>query len=710
MASAGLYLPAEAHISFGLANKVALEKIVTASDTALSKAPAMEKKVSVIIDFDSDEAVDAAMESGLEITSRFGTHVFASVPVDRVEEIDAMPGVKRIGLSGSRRLLNDTTRKISSVDEVHNGVDLPASYHGEDVVVGLYDTGLDASHISFKDSVGEQRIKKLWCFPLYSGWQNDVEKGKTPPPGKDVNIYSTPEMIASFTTDDSSESHGSHVLGTAAGSYAISQSKDFRGMAPASELAVACGRLDDLSILRGVDSVATYADSVGKRCVINLSLGSNEGPHDGTDPFTTVLNEIASRDNVTICVAAGNEGSDNISLVKEFTESDTVLRTFVVNGYGGADVDGTFQVWSNDSTPFRLYLDIVNPSQNVDVPLLSYNLPEGSGRFLVTKELAGKVSGDTALINLFSEYFVNSRMGGSLGLDPSNNRYGAEITADLNSKSSNRIMSLRVEGRPGQKIFVYSPSTDDAVFTSKGKFGFDSPDGNGSINTIACGPNTIAVGAYNGHGGGTALAYFTSWSDMYDGSRLPHIAAPGVDVTSTMSKYYYADHSYQSVAIAKVNGKAYHWFSISGTSMATPAMTGIAALWWSANPELTSDRIREIAISTATAPSGNFKTAWGAGKVNAYEGLKTAIGINSIANVTSDGSDGILVGNVGERQYEISAPGETSLTVELYDLQGRLVLSEKNTDQVIVDLSSFQPGVYVVKASTNRGVKTFKLY
>lgn len=711
LVTSGIALSANAHISFELSNRLALEKMTTQSVNGASKKAANENMVNLIVDFENNDLLEDAIASGLDVTYRLGTHVFINASLSDVERIDALPGVKRIDLSSRRYLLNNNSREVTHVDSVHNGVDLPNPYQGENVIVALYDGGLYPQHINFVDQEGQYRVKKLWCFPNYMGWENDANQGKNPPADKDVYVYSTPEELSNFVTDDEDESHGTHVLGTAAGAYKISDTRDYRGMAPASDLLVACGRFDDVSIIRGVDSIATYAAELGKPCVINLSLGSNEGPHDGTDQFTAMLNEIAGRPNITICVAAGNEGSDNISLVKELTEEDNMLRSFTVGSWGGSSVSSDFQVWSRDDSPFELYLDVISPGQNNSEPLFSYKLTEGDSNILVSNDLVDEnYEGDMSLVNSFSTYFTRSKIVGNIGLEPSNNRYGAAISLELRAVSGNYYLAFRAVGSDGQKLFAYTPDSRYMTFSSKGINGYDRPDGNGSINTIACGHNTIAVGAYSSAGGGNSLAYFTSWSEMCDGRTLPHIAAPGVDVTSSMSLYYFRRHTSSSTDVAKVNGKQYFYYTISGTSMATPAMTGVAALWLSANPDLTSDEIRNIAMSTATLPKGNLNLAWGAGKLNAYQGLKAAIGENAIGNVTIDSRDNILIGRIGDRVYEISAPGENNLTVEIYDIQGSLVKRFVSTSEVAVDLSSLQRSVYVVKAYTDRSVKTFKLY
>ena len=138
-----------------------------------------------------------------------------------------------------------------------------------------------------------------------------------------------------------------------------------------------------------------------------------------------------------------------------------------------------------------------------------------------------------------------------------------------------------------------------------------------------------------------------------------------------------------------------------GTSMACPYATGVIALWAEAYPQLTFDDVVNIITETSNSDSyvakGN-KVQWGAGKINAYEGLKKAIQLNpdgAVGNINSDKN--ILVNNMGNNSYEIFVANESSLKTDVYDLSGRKVataVSDGNT--VVVNLDGQQKGVYVI--------------
>lgn len=128
----------------------------------------------------------------------------------------------------------------------------------------------------------------------------------------------------------------------------------------------------------------------------------------------------------------------------------------------------------------------------------------------------------------------------------------------------------------------------------------------------------FSVGAVDRFGN---MAEFSSRGPVTaDGSgrMKPDIAAPGVDVFSSMPGNTYAANS--------------------GTSMAGPHLAGAVALLWSANPNLIGDieRTEQILIETASPYAGSMENgcfeggtpnaAYGYGVVNVYEAVKMALG------------------------------------------------------------------------------------
>ncbi|RSD25429.1 carboxypeptidase regulatory-like domain-containing protein [Mesobacillus subterraneus] len=142
--------------------------------------------------------------------------------------------------------------------------------------------------------------------------------------------------------------------------------------------------------------------------------------------------------------------------------------------------------------------------------------------------------------------------------------------------------------------------------------GNDGP-GSQTIGSPGSFPETFAVGATDIH---DQTAYFSSrgpvfWKDENGQERRiikPDISAPG--------------HKIYSAWPAKRNEGKYH--TISGTSMATPHVTGGIALLLQANPNLTVDQVKETLIQTARVEPhmGSLPNdSYGSGIMNIYQAV-----------------------------------------------------------------------------------------
>lgn len=124
-------------------------------------------------------------------------------------------------------------------------------------------------------------------------------------------------------------------------------------------------------------------------------------------------------------------------------------------------------------------------------------------------------------------------------------------------------------------------------------------------------PDVLTVGAVDQR---RRVADFSSRGPGPGGVAKPDLVAPGADVLSALPGGGYG--------------------ALSGTSMATPQVAGVAALMWSANPALIGDlpRTRRILTETATAVRvsgdrcGDEAHVAGAGLVDAYAAVRAARG------------------------------------------------------------------------------------
>lgn len=721
-----------AQVSFKDADLMRLNEVINASAmnkntsfrhllTSSERIPA-DGKIELIIRYDSDKALDEIESRGGEIVSLVGTRTaIVRVAATDAVSVAASGGVSGAALSAKLNRVNDKALPFSNVDAVHSGDGIVRAFDGSDVVVGLFDVGVDPNHINFKDADGNNRIKTVFYYP---------ETTAVP------EVYDTPSTISTFSADTRSESHGTHVLGVLAGSFVDRNNPsapDYRGVASGAEIVAACGEGYNVQILDALERIGKYAQEKGKPCVINLSFGDNMGPHDGTDEFTEAINDIAAKYDASIFLAVGNERQDKSYIVKELTGANPSLKTLVLKGSSisstTVQASSEVEIWTEDGTPFSVTLDVISRTKPDEV-LYSLAIPERRACYVSQGDVISQVI-DTRRADIvtsgtkFHDYYSNSFMGGVAGVDAYNKRYNAQLMLHLEARTAanaNRyFIRINVTGQAGKKIYMYA-NEPYMNFGNRSIPGLDVPDGNGSNSNMACGPNTIAVGSYvtnnmpeSGYPDGTVgdLSYFSSYGSTLYGRVMPDICAPGQvivssrnsDLSSSYYAYYPTVYTYRDPATRK----EYNWTTCAGTSQATPHAAGIAALWLEANPDLTFSEIRQIAQSTATE-GATTTPGWGSGRIDALAGVKKALEMAGVDAIDIDAETDIRIEPSGDNQYVILSAAADDLTVTVYNLQGAELLRVNGTgNSIAVSTAQLGAGVYLLRASNAVSSKTIKI-
>ena len=157
-----------------------------------------------------------------------------------------------------------------------------------------------------------------------------------------------------------------------------------------------------------------------------------------------------------------------------------------------------------------------------------------------------------------------------------------------------------------------------------------------------------------------------------------------------------------------MGGLKYTWGQMSGTSMSCPAVTGVVALLLQANPNITTEQVRDILCATARNDSqtgplherDSISTTWGWGKVDALAAINEvlkSVGVNEVEEM-----------NVPLRLYPNPARGQVLVhtgcgeqqQVEIYSVEGRRVLSLPINTEATIDVSMLRRGVYVVRVGS----------
>ncbi|MFC7371330.1 S8 family serine peptidase [Fictibacillus iocasae] len=168
-------------------------------------------------------------------------------------------------------------------------------------------------------------------------------------------------------------------------------------------------------------------------------------------------------------------------------------------------------------------------------------------------------------------------------------------------------------------INVASKAAHDAGMVVTFAAGNEGPDDN-TLNPYSAAPWVISVAA------GTKdkqLADFSSRGVKGDSLLHPDITAPGQDIVSTKSKTGLVMNGLGTVKDVNYIAPEHipYYTTASGTSMATPHISGVAALMLQANSTLTPDQILQTLQSTADPMPGYEYHEVGSGYVNAYKAV-----------------------------------------------------------------------------------------
>ena len=232
-------------------------------------------------------------------------------------EIDAYSKREQIEfIEKPKRLYFETLeeRAASCILPVQAGND---GLTGEEILVGVVDSGVDYFHPDFRNEDGSSRILKLW----------DQSIPGNPPEGYIRGTEYTKDKIDEALALGETEGrrlvpsrdfsgHGTAVLGIATGNGRASDGVN-RGVAYESDLIVVkMGNAGENSfprtteLMEGIDYLVWQAVKMRRAIAINISFGNNYGSHRGDSLLETYLDTVSSMGKNVICVGMGNNGND----------------------------------------------------------------------------------------------------------------------------------------------------------------------------------------------------------------------------------------------------------------------------------------------------------------------------------------------------------------------------------------------------------------
>ena len=622
------------------------------------KEPVKPGYYQAFVAVSSEEDLKELRRHGVIVDGSFDGFVTARIPADLIHSSALPQGVGHIALAHSLELHNDSARFFSAIDPVHHAVDLVAPLTGKGVIVGVVDVGVDFNHINFRDKYGHSRLQAVY-LPHDTTGLRPVVQGDTLP----GSCYETPAAISLLTTDYTGSSHGTHTTGTAAGGY---MDNGWHGIATEADIVICAmpdEELTDVNVGNSVKYIMDYADKVGKPCVINMSLGDNSGPNDGSSYLCKVFESLSGPGRICV-LSAGNDGNAPICFHHTLSGGNDTVTTLFRKQTAGVSFSGYVSMWSDRDQIHRSRIVVINEgTREIEYasPVLDY-IPEDSV-FTISSETD----------SLFAAFFTGTitaanamepRQGKDGGLTA---RYHSLWMIDASTDDNSHL--LGVQYFSDKETSLAGWCTKGIAFKTNGIDGVVGGSTFGSISDLATTDSVISVGAYcsratyidkEGHTYRFAnsrpydIAYFSSYGPDENGIARPDVCAPGMALISSANRFNDVANRTLWPSPVMLDGEEYPYYANQGTSMSAPVVTGTIALLLQLNPSLSVSALREVfkrsSVMDAYVTDGNL-ARWGAGKLNAQAAVEDVL------------SNTILLGDVN-RDHVVNV-GDIMMVIEM---------------------------------------------
>ncbi|MBR2046292.1 MAG: S8 family serine peptidase [Agathobacter sp.] len=466
------------------------------------------------------------------------------------------------------------------------------SLSGRGTTVCIIDSGIDYTHPDFRNPDGTTRIVALWDQTIPANSVPNALSPDTvlgPPEGYFLGTLFPQEIINealnatnpqtrfSICPSQDPSGHGTHVAGIAAGNGRVSNGQ-YRGVAyEADLLVVKLGRPGPNSfpstslLMMAIDFTVRQSLLANTPLAINLSFGNTYGSHSGSSLLETYLDAASELGRISIAVGSGNEGVSSGHTGGLLADGETEIIQFSISDFS---TSLNIQIWKNYWDEFSITL-IPPVGAGITLPL-----SPGTWRYTFDETEVYSYNGDPTPYTPFQEIYLDF-LPNNTYLTP-----GIWTIRLVAQKIRNGIWDM------------WMPSA--AIRNEATAFLRPTPDTTLTIPSTAT--RAITVGAYDSFQ--NTIAPFSgrgfTWNNQFI---KPDLVAPGVNITSCAPGGGYEQRS--------------------GTSMATPFVTGSASLLmqWGILDEndlfLYGEKLRAYLINGAKPLPGfdiypNPQTGWGA--------------------------------------------------------------------------------------------------
>ncbi|KAI5672987.1 hypothetical protein M9H77_13351 [Catharanthus roseus] len=617
------------------------------SDSTSSKAHAEQLVNShdQLLQNTLDEGTYNKLYSFKHIVNGFSVHTTPS----QIEKIKNIGRVKRVEKDRRTKLMTSYTPQFLGLPTVwtQQGGDRNA---GDGIVIGFVDSGINPIHPSFAYDPTNPFTKNISTFS--GACENGPFFPEASCNGKIVSarFFASGAKAANITLNASdylspfdAVGHGSHVASTAAGNYGIPVVVDgfyygrASGMAPRARIAVykaiypSIGTLTD--VLAAIDQAV-----LDKVDILTLSIGPDEPPED-TITFLGMFEIFmlaAHRAGTFVVQAAGNLGPGPFTIVSyspwavgvAACDTDRTYPAILILGdgqkIGGVGLSGPS--FGEGLLQYRLVMSKDAVNVNGEFPRTPQYVEECQhpealdqsvvlGSVVICTFSAGFFNGTSSVTAIIETARVLGFMGFILVANPT---YGDFIAEPI-------PFSI-----PG----ILIPKTNDSLVISRYYEQHTSRDERGNVVAYS-GRAAVGEGRSASYMGRAPIVsrFSSRGPDYIDPKRTPadvlkpDILAPGHQIWGAWSP--------MSVTNPILSGQ--NFALISGTSMATPHIAGIAALIKQNNPSWTPSMIASAMSTTAIKHDnlGDPLMAQGFGIDNLYPSAPFGFGAGLVNPVSA---------------------------------------------------------------------------
>ncbi len=406
---------------------------------------------------------------------------------------------------------------------------------GRGTLIGIIDSGIDYTHPDFRNPDDSTRITAIWDQTISSG---------SPPSGYSLGSLYTREVINEALNSPDTQTrysicpsqdlsgHGTHVAGIAAGNGRASDGL-YRGIAyEANLLVVKLGipgpnSFPSTSLLMlGIDFCIRESLRQNIPLALNLSFGNTYGSHSGSSLLETYLDSVSELGQCSIMVGSGNEGASSGHIGGIISDRQTTSVEFSISDFSTAL---NIQLWKNYWDEFTVSL--VPPVGNA----VTFPTTPGTWRYSFSETEIYSYNGEPTPYTPFQEIYLDF------------------IPADTYLTPGIWTIRLIPQRIRNGSWNMWMPSS--AIRNEATSFLLPTPDTTLTIPSTSS--RCITVGAYDSEQ--NTIASFSgrgfTWNNQFI---KPDLVAPGVNITSCAPGGGYEQRS--------------------GTSMATPFVTGVASL------------------------------------------------------------------------------------------------------------------------------------